>query len=226
MRNVHGSGMFRYVRGLSSQLGLFNIVLSWQIESLALAPWALAVEKILPTPSVCDRPQKGLPMLLTLLTLLAALLLRFNADSEDGGKFTKGHASLIPCELEKCRALAWRLPVHESWMRFKSSVHSSLCRSHANCWVCRFRTWTSVASDIEQGRRVDWDAGLGETQKGNRVSKHRKCPPTVTLHFRCKMRNMLALARRPQIPVTENQSANVSLQGLHFISFPRFQYFQ
>jgi hypothetical protein len=73
-------------------------------------------------------------MLLTLLTVLAALLLRFNADSEDGGKFTKGHASLIPlipCEqLEKCRAvpssgLEIATP-HESWMRFKSSVHSSL----------------------------------------------------------------------------------------------------
>lgn len=132
---------------------------------------------------------------------------------------------------EQCRALAWRLPhlMSPGWDSNPPctvAYYILLCRSHANCWVCRFRTWTSVASDIEQGRRVDWDAGLGETQKGNRVSKHRKCPLTVTLHFRCKTRNMLALARRPQIPVTENQSANVSLQGLHFISFPRFQYFQ
>lgn len=34
-------------------------------------------------------------MLLTLLTVLATLLLRFKADSDGAGKFTKGHASLI-----------------------------------------------------------------------------------------------------------------------------------
>ena len=83
---------------------VFNIVLSSQIESLALAPWApeaLSKKKIAPQLLPCravSGPQKGLPMLLTLLTLLATLLLRFNADSEAGGIFTKGHASLISCE--------------------------------------------------------------------------------------------------------------------------------